>query len=326
VSVALGRSLLVRRVAARLTRGVAEPNGSVPRDHLRRGAAPSAASTRLPTLLRRLVVAYAPLTGALAVAAAVDPRTLMGESVWTKPLKFSASIGLNGAALLWLVQRSPAVPFVRGATVLSAAGLAVEQVLITLQAARGVRSHFNLDTPFDAAVFAGMGASLVGGVGAATITVAAAFALRPPADPVLARVARSGLGLMLAGFAVGAVMLALGRHSIGTDDGGPGLPLLGWSTTAGDLRPAHFVGLHGLQGLIVVAYLLRDAPVPTRLAVTRTLTWAAGGLLAALTGQALAGAPVLSPSTAAVLGATAAAAATGARSTRRAAHLQQVAR
>jgi len=277
-------------------------------------------------LLRRLVLAYAPLTASLAVAAAIDPRTLMGESVWSKPLKFSASIGLNGAALLWLVQRSPAVPFVRGAAVVSAAGLAVEQGLITLQAARGVRSHFNLDTPFDSAVFAGMGASLIGGVGAATIAVAAAFALRPPEDPVLTRVARSGLGLMLAGFAVGAVMLARGRHSIGTDDGGPGLPLLGWSTTAGDLRPAHFVGLHGLQGLIVVAYLLRHVPVPTSLAVTRTLTWAAGGLLAALTGQALAGAPVFSRSTGAVVGVTAAAAAVGARSTRRGAHLPGVAR
>lgn len=280
-----------------------------------RGAtATTTLSPGLLRLLRGVVVAYVPLTAALAVAALVDPRTLLGEPVWVKPLKFSVSIGLNGAALLWLVQRAPAVPLIRAAALLSAVGLAVEQALITLQAARGVRSHFNMDTPFDGAVFAGMGVSLAAGVGVATIALAVAFALRPPQDPVLTRVARSGLGLMLAAFCVGGVMLALGGHSIGTPDGGPGLPLLGWSSVAGDLRPAHFVGLHALQCLILAQYLLRQAPLSTQLAVTRTLAWATGGLLAALTGQALAGAPVLSDSLGLVTGVTVVAAAAGARS------------
>ncbi len=313
----VGRLAVVARFAAWTNPRTLGLSGTRSAGRLRRRGASSASSPRLLKLLRALVVSYVPVTAALAVAAALDPRTVMGEPVWIKPLKFSVSIGLNGAALLWLARRSPASPFVREATLLSAVGLAVEQALIVLQAARGVRSHFNTDTPFDGAVFAGMGASLAGGVGIATIGLAVIFALRPPLDPVMTSVARSGLGVLLLGFVVGGVMLALGGHSVGTTDGGPGLPLVGWSTVAGDLRPAHFVGLHGLQALIIASSLLRHAPVSTRLTAVRSLTWGMGGLVIALTGQALTGAPVLSGSGGLVGVAAAAAAGAGALSARR---------
>lgn len=46
----------------------------------------------------------------------------------------------------------------------------------------------------------------------------------------------------------------MGSHWIGGDQtDATGIPLLGWSTTGGDLRPAHFLGMHVMQILPGVA-------------------------------------------------------------------------
>src|ERR671916_1343112 len=89
----------------------------------------------------------------------VDPRVITGAPAWMKPLKFAVSIAIYGATLLWMLTFIPDRP--RFVAVISwgiLLALGAEMVLIVMQVLRDTTSHFNLATPFDAAVFTAMGA------------------------------------------------------------------------------------------------------------------------------------------------------------------------
>src|SRR6187551_2296186 len=88
-----------------------------------------------------LAAACLAVLGASLLLMAIDARQLMGASVWLKPAKFAASIATT-AALLLRHLRLPAAGGRRAVAVIVVMA-ALEQVIITLQAARGVPSHFN---------------------------------------------------------------------------------------------------------------------------------------------------------------------------------------
>ena len=95
----------------------------------------------------------------------------------------------------------------------------------------------------------------------------------------------------------GQGMTIIGAHTVGAPDGGPGLPGTGWSVEHGDLRVPHFLGLHALQALALLALLLRrwrsaDRARP-RLMIVAGSSYAL--LFALLLWQALRGQSVLNP-------------------------------
>jgi hypothetical protein len=146
------------------------------------------------------------------------------------------------------------------------------------------------------------------------------------ADPVLTWALRFGMVIAVVGMALaflmtlptpaqqsswdaGAAVTVAGAHTVGLPDGGPGLPVLGWSTVGGDLRIPHFVGIHGLQAMIVLGLALSImgsrlaalAATPTRIKIVFVGAAAYLGLMAVLTWQALRGQSVVHPDASTVL-------------------------
>ena len=186
----------------------------------------------------------------------VDERMLLGRNVWTKPWKFATSITIFTATMAWLLPTFSLTERIeRFATYTIGAAMTIEIILISTQAARGVRSHFNEATTLNTAIFAVMGLSIT------LSTVVVAYVLwqlfRNPPDftPAYLWGIRLGMLVFVVASFEGFLMIAQGSHSVGVPSDSPGLPLLNWSLTGGDLRVSHFIGLHALQVLPLTGYV-----------------------------------------------------------------------
>ena len=247
---------------------------------------------------------------ASVAAMAVDSATILGAPRWLKPAKFAMSSAVYALTLAWIFTYLPQWPrLTRRVGWITAIVLVLEVGIIDLQAARGITSHFNAATVLDAALFSTMGlAILVLWIAAIALTVA--LFRQPFADGAFGAALRVGMLLTVIGQATGGLMTAptraqleaarsnglrvSGAHTVGAPDGGPGLPLTGWSREHGDLRVPHFLGMHAVQILPALAWLL--TPIASIASRRRILIAAGAGyaaLFAVLLIQALHGHPLI---------------------------------
>jgi hypothetical protein len=165
--------------------------------------------------------------------------------------------------LAWLLAYLPGPRWaVRTISWITAGATLFEMPFLFIQAVRGVPLHFNTATPLDGALYLMTGAAACTQVALLAVTLVLFCTTRTNLPRLYMYGIRAGMALLLVGMLPGFVMVAQGQHSVGVADGGAGLPLLNWSTTGGDLRIAHFFGLHALQALPLVGYVLsRVQPV-----------------------------------------------------------------
>jgi len=281
------------------------------------------------TFLRNAMATSAPLTifavvmfvafAATMIGTFADPKIITGSAAWLKPAKFSISLGIYSLTLLWLLSyvenHRRLVKIVATVTTISAV---IEIAVIIGQAFRNTTSHFNYSTPFDTTLWIIMGVSIVV-LWVMTLLTAILLIRQKMTDKVFALGLRLGLVVSLLGMALGYLMifhrtaqqtrlaeagqpvLTKGAHSFGVEDGeSAGLPFVGWNTTGGDLRPAHFLGLHAMQILPFLGWFLsgwRKSKLTEkqRLALVWTFGATFLGVLMVLTWQALREQSIISP-------------------------------
>src|SRR5918999_3251215 len=268
-------------------------------------AASSSIRNRVADLLDRLWRASPPLTavGLLMLIVAipslvgvlVDPRMITGAPAWLKPFKFAISTAVYSLTLAWIFQWLSDWPRVRRVVGWTTAIVFVLEVaIIDLQAWRGTTSHFNMSTPVNQALFVVMGAAIIIQT-FVSVAVAVALWRQQFADRALGWALRLGMTLTIVGAFTGSLMTrpsadqlaharagggmtTAGAHSVGGVDGGPGVPVTGWSREHGDVRVPHFIGLHAIQALALFAVTLRrwrrDERIRVRLVMAAAASYA----------------------------------------------------
>jgi hypothetical protein len=255
------------------------------------------------------------LAGFALVARFVSTVEVTGLNQWDKPLKFALSTVIYAVSWSWLIgQLEHGRRAGRAAGTVITVALYVELALITWAAATGTTSHFNVSTPLNTAVWSVMAVSISVLWGANLVAAVMLFRTRIE-DRARAIAIRAGAVLSLVGLGLGYLMTSptaqqlssfqgiAGAHTVGLADGGPGLPVLGWSTVGGDLRIPHFVGMHALQLVPLALVLLELASrrvmvlrdVQVRAGLVRTVAAGYAGLVALVTWQALRGQSIVRP-------------------------------
>ncbi len=184
----------------------------------------------------------------LILAFPFNETEVLGINSLIKPLKFSLSIWILCWTMAFVFSYYSNQRSIKRYSLFTVVVMGYELLIITGQALRGELSHFNNKDLLNALLYNLMGILIVSFT-VYTLVLTRRFGRQNPEQ--LSRVQHKSLLLGLYFFVIfsfwGGLMGALNTHTIGGELGDAGLPMINWSIDHGDLRVAHFFGIHALQ-------------------------------------------------------------------------------
>ncbi len=173
---------------------------------------------------------------------------VLGINSMIKPIKFALSIWIYSWTMALILNHFADHRKVKIYSRVAIICMSFEQIAITFQAFRGELSHFNKSDTFGIILFALMGIFIL------TITLWTAYITylfirqkNHELNPAIYLSMEIGLVFFVVFSLFGGYISSLQGHTVGAIDGGKGLWFINWSTHFGDLRVAHFFGIHSLQ-------------------------------------------------------------------------------
>lgn len=216
----------------------------------------------------------------------ITDTQILGVSAWLKPFKFFFSNTIFVWTMAWLCHYLEKPRAVKFYSWMVAIVMSIELFYIASQSFLGETSHFNQATAYNQGMWAFMG------IGISILTIWTAYIGILFFVKKLSKLSRHyvwGIRLGILLFVIfafeGMLMGGSLTHTVGGVDGGEGLPVTNWSTKHGDLRVAHFFGMHALQIVPLVAYFFTKKTWQTFLFALMYLAGVTSVLVQALAGQ-----------------------------------------
>ncbi|EHQ29637.1 hypothetical protein [Mucilaginibacter paludis] len=218
--------------------------------------------------------------------AQITNRKIRGANAWFKPFKFALSIGIFSWTMGWFsyhLHAPIAVNLYDWATILL---LGFEIIYISLQAGRGKLSHYNTSSAVYSFLTALMGiAAAMATLWTGYIGILFCMSSFPDLPDYYVLSIRIGIFLFVFFAFQGAAMGARQSHTVGGPEGEEVVPVLNWSRKYGDLRIAHFIGMHALQLLPLLSWYVLKTTTGTLIAGLLYALLALYMLLSALKGK-----------------------------------------
>lgn len=182
---------------------------------------------------------------------------IAGENAWAKPARYFLSSGISIWTFGWFIYHINSKTQIKVISWLIAMSLLFETTTIFIQSYRGVPSHFNNSDPFNSMMNGLMIIfMLVFLITVIYITILFFNQKKMPISQHYTWGLRMGLLIFTIFSVTGIIMFAKMTHSIGGNDANSGMILFNWSLKYGDLRIAHFMGVHSLQIIPILSYYL----------------------------------------------------------------------